>query len=151
MVSDSIIEEQIDQFAHAGASLISFHLENSNVQSLIDLIHSYGIAAGLVLSLQTSVSEAIPYLDTIQWITLICTEIGVKGRDMDPAATQRIEEAKALIKDAPNSRVRLAADGGIREHTVPLLRKAGVQSVVMGSLAFAADDFNSRIDWIKCL
>ena len=35
-------------------------------------------------------------------------------------------------------RVVLAADGGIREHTVPLLREAGAETVVLGSLAFGA-------------
>ncbi|MEE3091885.1 MAG: D-allulose-6-phosphate 3-epimerase, partial [Pseudomonadota bacterium] len=42
----------------------------------------------------------------------------------------------------------LAADGGIREHTVPGLRRAGADTVVMGSLAFGADDLASRMAWV---
>jgi ribulose-phosphate 3-epimerase len=32
--------------------------------------------------------------------------------------------------------LKVAADGAIRQHTVPLLRAAGADRVVMGSLAF---------------
>jgi ribulose-phosphate 3-epimerase len=44
-------------------------------------------------------------------------------------------------------RIIVAADGGIRENTVPVLRKAGAETVVMGSLAFGAPDFAARIQW----
>lgn len=46
-------------------------------------------------------------------------------------------------------RVVLAADGGIREHTVPELRKAGAETVVLGSLAFGAPDLAARMKWLK--
>jgi len=47
--------------------------------------------------------------------------------------------------------VVLASDGGIREHTVPLLRVAGAETVVLGSLAFAATDLAARIGWLRSL
>jgi ribulose-phosphate 3-epimerase len=60
----------------------------------------------------------------------------------------RLQEAKALIGARD---IVLAADGGIRENTVPLLRGAGAQTVVLGSLAFAAPDLAERIRWLKAL
>jgi ribulose-phosphate 3-epimerase len=54
-----------------------------------------------------------------------------------------------MIAAPPSTnRVVLAADGGIREHTVPSLRRAGAETVVMGSLAFNAEDFEKRMAWI---
>ena len=47
--------------------------------------------------------------------------------------------------------VRLAADGGIRDTTVPLLRAAGAETVVMGSLAFGDPDLAQRIAWLHAL
>jgi ribulose-phosphate 3-epimerase len=44
--------------------------------------------------------------------------------------------------------VVLAADGGIREHTVPLLRQAGADTVVLGSLAFGAPNLAERMAWL---
>jgi ribulose-phosphate 3-epimerase len=45
-------------------------------------------------------------------------------------------------------RIVLAADGGIRDTTVPLLRAAGAETVVMGSLAFGAPDLAARMAWL---
>jgi ribulose-phosphate 3-epimerase len=63
-----------------------------------------------------------------------------------------LREAQVLL--APERRKRrivLAADGGIREHTVPGLRKAGAETIVMGSLAFGAKDFSQRMEWVHGL
>jgi ribulose-phosphate 3-epimerase len=45
----------------------------------------------------------------------------------------------------------LAADGGIREETVPVLVGAGAETVVMGSLAYGAADLAARIQWLHGL
>jgi ribulose-phosphate 3-epimerase len=45
----------------------------------------------------------------------------------------------------------VAADGGIRENTVPVLVASGAQTVVLGSLAFGAPDLGQRIAWLKRL
>jgi ribulose-phosphate 3-epimerase len=52
---------------------------------------------------------------------------------------------------AVGRRVVLAADGGIRDTTVPLLRKAGAGMVVLGSLAFGAPDLAARMTWLSDL
>jgi len=54
-----------------------------------------------------------------------------------------------IINDyAASHRVILAADGGIREHTVPDLRSHGADTIVMGSLAFNEADVPSRMQWV---
>ena len=66
-----------------------------------------------------------------------------------PAAGGRLAEAKAMIAGANlPQRILLAADGGIREHTVPVLREAGAETIVMGSLAFGAPDLKARVAWV---
>ena len=83
-------------------------------------------------------------------LTLLGTAIGVKGQGLDAGAGARLGEAAALIAAAGRP-VVLAADGGIRETTVPLLRAAGAQTVVLGSLAFGAPDLTARMAWLKGL
>ena len=56
-----------------------------------------------------------------------------------------------IVPPPHGRRIVLAADGGIREHTVPELRGAGAETVVMGSLAFGADDFAVRMKWLHDL
>ena len=144
MVMDSILDEQIRQFAAAGSDIISIHVENSDVPRRLDLIASLGVLTGLVLQVDTPVAAAAPNVAGLAMLTLLGTRIGVKGQDLDPTATARLIEARKL---APRGKTILAADGGIREHTVPLLRKAGADTVVMGSLAFGAPDLAARLAW----
>ena len=152
MTADNILLEQINQFADAGSDLISIHAENGNIDAALDLLDRRGIAAGVVLKVDTPVAAVAPYLPRLRFVTLLGTAIGIKGVGLDPRATARLAEAKSLIATARlPRRVVLAADGGIREHTVPLLRQAGAETVVLGSLAFGAPDLAARMAWLHGL
>jgi ribulose-phosphate 3-epimerase len=150
MVADAILQDQIRQFADAGADLISIHAENSKIEECLSLIDDLGLISGIVLQLHTPVATVAPYLDRISVLTLLGTRIGIKGQGLDEQAGPRLREAKSLIATkAADNRILLAADGGIREHTVPGLRRAGAETIVMGSLAFNADDFEKRMSWVR--
>ena len=152
MVSDSILFGQIEQFADAGADLISIHAENANALEGLDLIRARGLKSGLVLQLLTPVSSIRPLLAKLDMLTLLGTLMGIKGVGLSPESEPRLREARAMVASQANGhRVIVAADGGIREHTVPLLRRAGAETVVMGSLAFGAPDFASRVAWLHGL
>jgi ribulose-phosphate 3-epimerase len=149
MVEADILEEQVRQFADAGADLISVHAEVLGAcPGVLGLIRGLGCAAGIVLRLRTGVGAAAPWLDHAAVLTLLGTEIGVKGQSLSPLAPARLREARALA-DAHG--VLLAADGGIRETTVPALRASGADTVVLGSLAFGAADLAARIAWLRTL
>ncbi|UVK44007.1 ribulose-phosphate 3-epimerase [Mesorhizobium sp. AR07] len=149
MVADGILEDQIRQFTDAGADLISIHAENRNIESGLRLISDLGLAAGLVLQLQTPVASAEPFLDRISMLTLLGTRIGIKGQGLDAQAESRLHEAASLIaRKRSANRVVLGADGGIRQHTVPALRRAGAETIVMGSLAFNAENLEQQMAWV---
>ena len=112
------------------------------------LIRERGCAAGIVLRVETEVAVATRWLDGAAFLTLLGTEIGVKGQSLSPRATARLRQARALA-DAHG--LFLAADGGIRETTVPALRAAGAETVVLGSLAFGDPDLAARIGWLRAL
>jgi ribulose-phosphate 3-epimerase len=152
MIEGDILLSQIRQFAEAGADLISFHPETGDVTSAgLDLIAELGVKAGLVLRLETPVSALAPYVSRLDFVTLLGTAIGVKGQSLSETACPRLKEAGALIAASGRDNAVLAADGGIRETTVPLLRQAGAQTVVMGSLAFNDPDLPARMAWLRAL
>jgi ribulose-phosphate 3-epimerase len=151
MVADAVLLSQVAQFAEAGADLISLHVENAAVAAqALDLIGGLGLKAGMVLRVETPVATVLPWLGRLDMLTLLGTAIGVKGQGLDPSATARLTEAAGLIK-AAGRRIVLAADGGIRDTTVPLLRAAGAETVVLGSLAFGAADLAARMRWLHGL
>ncbi|GGD98435.1 D-allulose-6-phosphate 3-epimerase [Aureimonas endophytica] len=153
MVADAVVLPQIEQFAEAGADLISIHLENGSVaDAALDRLEALGVAAGMVLRVETPIADVARFLPRLHFLTLLGTAIGVKGQGLNEAAGDRLREAKGLIENSGAAhRIVLAADGGIREHTVPLLRAAGAETVVLGSLAFNAPDLAARTAWLHGL
>ena len=147
MVADNALANQIDQFAGAGADIISIHAENADVGTALDRIAAKGLAAGLVLQLHTPVACIQSHLDRLAMLTLLGTKMGIKGVGLDPQAEDRLREARGMIA-ATDGQTLLAADGGIRDHTVPGLREAGADTIVMGSLAFGAEDLPGRMAWV---
>jgi ribulose-phosphate 3-epimerase len=150
MVSDAILEAQIHQFADAGADVITVHAECPSVATgALDLIRSRGCMPGLVLKVETPVAALVPYLRDVQFITLLGTSIGVKGKGLHDDALDRLREVRELVHRAnPGHRVVVVADGGIRHETVPHLRAAGADAVVLGSLAFGDPDLAARMAWL---
>lgn len=150
MVDDAVLLDQVDQFAAAGSDLVSVHLENGNAEAALDRIDAAGVAAGMVLKVDSPVADVARYLPRLRFLTLLGTAIGVKGQGLDERAGDRLREAGRLIAESgADRRIVLAADGGIREPTVPVLRAAGAETVVLGSLAFGAADLASRMAWLR--
>jgi len=153
MATDSIILYQIKQFVELKVDLISIHLENKKIiDKALDLINKKKIAAGLVLKINTPVKGIKKYLKKINYITLLGTNIGVKGQNLDNRAKDRLTEAKLIIKKCNlKKRIILSADGGIRKNTVSILKKSGAEAIVLGSLAFSTKNLFYQMKWINSL
>ena len=152
MVDDAILLAQAEQFADAGADLISIHAENGNAAEAISLITARGLLAGAVLRVESPLDVATPLLPKLSIVTLLGTAIGVKGQGLSETAPGRIAEMRRRVA-ASGARHRqiVAADGGIRDNTVPTLVAHGAETVVLGSLAFGAPDLGARISWLHAL
>ncbi|WP_284945124.1 ribulose-phosphate 3-epimerase [Acidisoma cladoniae] len=153
MVEGDIVVDQAHQFADVGADLITVHAENgAAAHEAITIIKDAGCAAGVVLRLETPVVEIDSFIDTVSFVTLLGTAIGVKGQVLSELACPRLVEARAIIHaHGRESAIHLAADGGIRHETVPRLRAAGADTVVLGSLAFGDPDLTARMTWLHGL
>lgn len=147
MVADGILMDQVLQFIEAGSDLISVHAENANALEALSAIKAAGLKTGVVLQLHTLVQDAVKFVPHIDMLTLLGTRMGIKGVGLDEEAPSRLHEARALVTNAGH-RIIVAADGGIRDNTVPKLRAGGAETIVMGSLAFGAHDLASRMDWV---
>jgi ribulose-phosphate 3-epimerase len=151
MVDDAILLAQVEQFAEAGADLISIHAENGNAQDALQRIKALGLRAGAALRIETPLATVAPLLPALDMVTLLGTAIGVKGQSLAREAPARIAEMRRMVAAAGSGRRIVAADGGIRDNTVPELVASGAETVVLGSLAFGAPDLGARIRWLHGL
>jgi ribulose-phosphate 3-epimerase len=116
------------------------------------MISSCGLVAGAVLRVETPLEAVSPLLRDLNMVTLLGTAIGVKGQGLSDTASGRVATLRRMVAaaGAPHRQI-VAADGGIRENTVPLLVASGAETVVLGSLAFGAPDLAQRIGWLHAL
>jgi len=142
----------IADFVASGADAITVHAEagESEAEAAIQAIRRAGRSAGLALRLDTPVAASQPYLDCIDALLLLGTALGVKGQDPAPEACARLAGAASMLGER-RARVRLIADGGVRSHTVPLLRHAGADVIVPGSLVFQSQNLVETFAWLRAL
>ncbi len=140
----------VDAFIKAGADLITVHVENgAQAWTTIEQIRAAGKATGLAIALDTPVDAVVPYLDHLDLVLVMGTQLGIKGQDLHPTACPRIEALRRLLQQhGKNEAIKIGADGGIRQHTVPRLRAAGADLVVPGSLVFGSDDLQATFAWL---
>jgi ribulose-phosphate 3-epimerase len=143
----------ISAFAEAGANLITVHYENgAQASTALEQIHRRGLAVGLALQLETPPEVIVPYLGRVQLILLMGTQLGIKGQSLDPSTYTREQTVRQIIRDhGYEGRVKIGVDGGIREQTVPLLRNAGADLVVPGSLVFKSAHPAQTLQWLHAL
>lgn len=143
MISDPL--RYIDDFADAGADIITFHIESdSDIDKTIDKIKSRGIKAGLVLKPKTPAEAVFPYLDRLDLVLVMTVEPGFGGQSFMADMMPKVEAIKAEI-NRRGLNVLIEADGGIGDATIAEVARAGVDVSVAGTAVFKADNPSQAI------
>lgn len=138
MISDPL--KYADDFADAGADIITFHVEcDSDIDKTINKIRDRGVKPGLVIKPNTPASAVFPYLDKIDLVLVMTVEPGFGGQSFMADMLPKVKE----IKDECKRRgidMLIEADGGIGEATIEQAANAGIDVCVAGTAVFKADN-----------
>lgn len=139
MISDP--ERYVQDFAAAGADLLTFHLEAvpGREAQTIRAIRDSGCRVGASIRPGTPVQALVPYLDQLDLVLLMSVEPGFGGQAFLPETVDRLAVLKAECERRGLS-PRIQVDGGINQTTAPLCTAAGASVLVMGSAFFGAAD-----------
>ena len=138
MISEPL--RYIDDFADAGADIITFHVESdSDIDKTIEKIKSCGLKAGLVLKPKTPAEAVFPYLDKLDLVLVMTVEPGFGGQSFMTDMMPKVEAIKAEI-NRRGIDVLIEADGGIGDTTIAEIAKAGVDVSVAGTAVFKAEN-----------
>lgn len=138
MISEPL--RYIDDFADAGADIITFHVESdSDIDKTIEKIKSCGLKAGLVLKPKTPAEAVFPYLDKLDLVLVMTVEPGFGGQSFMADMMPKVEAIKAEI-NRRGIDVLIEADGGIGDTTIAEIAKAGVDVSVAGTAVFKAEN-----------
>ncbi|WP_288550454.1 ribulose-phosphate 3-epimerase [uncultured Brachyspira sp.] len=140
-------EKHIDDFAKAGADIISVHYEgNIHLHKLIMQIKSHNVKAGIVLNPHTRVDVIEPLIDDIDNVLIMSVNPGFGGQKFITNSIKKIEETKKLIGQRE---IIISVDGGINLNTCSDVIKAGANLLVAGSAIIDSKDKKETIKQLR--
>lgn len=143
MISDPL--KYADDFADAGADIITFHVEcDSDIDKTIDKIRSRGVKPGLVIKPNTPASAVFPYLDKIDLVLIMTVEPGFGGQSFMADMLPKVSEIKNECKKRGIDML-IEADGGISEATIEQAANVGIDVCVAGTAVFNAENASDAI------
>ncbi len=142
---DSIVPE----FAKAGASMITFHVEASeHIDRTLQLIKEHGCKAGVVLNPATPLSCLDYILDKVDMILLMSVNPGFGGQSFIPHTLDKLRAVRKLIDESGRD-IRLEIDGGVKVDNIREIAEAGADMFVAGSAIFNQPDYKEVIDEMR--
>ena len=142
---DSIVPE----FAKAGATMITFHVEASeHVDRTLQLIKEHGCKAGVVLNPATPLSCLDYILDKVDMILLMSVNPGFGGQSFIPSTLDKLRAVRKLIDDSGRD-IRLEIDGGVKVDNIREIAEAGADMFVAGSAIFNQPNYKEVIDEMR--
>ena len=139
----------IEQFAKAGADIITVHVEAvDQLSSVIEQIKSNGCRAGVAVKPKTSIKAVEDVIDKIDLLLVMTVEPGWGGQAFIENSAERISEAAQLISSASRD-IYLEVDGGINPSTAKIAKDAGANVFVAGTSVFKATEYREAIEALR--
>ncbi|MEM6640615.1 MAG: ribulose-phosphate 3-epimerase [Pseudomonadota bacterium] len=143
------VDRLIEDFAAAGASIISFHPEATHhVDRSLSLVREQGCRAGLVFNPATPLTMLDHVMDKVDLILIMSVNPGFGGQSFIPTALDKIREARARI-DASGREIILEVDGGVKINNIAEVARAGADTFVAGSAIFGESDYAAVISAMR--
>jgi ribulose-phosphate 3-epimerase len=137
-------ERYIDEFAQAGADLISVHLEGSaHLHRTVEQIRAAGKKASVAVNPHSSIDGLDVVLPELDMVLLMTVNPGFGGQKFIEAVVPKIRALRAEI-DRRGLATEIEVDGGIDPETAPVVVGAGATVLVAGSAVFHAPNGDYR-------
>lgn len=130
-------ENYVEEFANAGAKIISVHYEATleKTREILGKIRSLGVKSSLAIKPRTSVETVREFLDLMDAAVVMTVEPGFGGQEFLAENLEKVRQLRAW-----KAELDIIIDGGINAETAPLAREAGANILVSGSYLFKAQD-----------
>lgn len=142
-------ERYVDDFAHAGADIITVHAEAcTHLHRVLQHIRSLGKKAGVSLNPHTPEDVLRYVLELTDLVLVMSVNPGFGGQEFIPAVLPKIRNIRSMITASGRS-IHLEVDGGVKPGTARQVFEAGADVVVAGNAVFNAPDYAKAIAAIK--
>ncbi|MFH0768924.1 MAG: ribulose-phosphate 3-epimerase [Chloroflexota bacterium] len=129
-------ENQIKQFADAGANIITIHIEACpHIHRVVQAIKESGVKAGVAINPGTPIELLNEILASLDLVLVMTVNPGFGGQTFIEGMLDKIARLRAEL-DKRRLATELEVDGGINADIAPRVVQAGGRVLVAGSAIF---------------
>lgn len=144
-------EKYVEDFAKAGADIISVHAEHNaspHLHRTLCQIKELGKQAGVVLNPSTPL-ELIDYvLEVCDLVLIMSVNPGFGGQSFIPAVLPKIRKLRQICEERGLD-PWIEVDGGLKGNNTWQVLETGANAIVAGSAVFNAPDYKTAIEGIR--
>jgi len=130
----------IDEFARAGASMISVHVEAvAHLHRTLTAIRELGCRPGVVLNPATPLGSIEQALSVVDYVLVMSVNPGFGGQSFIGTSLDKISRLRSMI-ESRGLNVHIEVDGGIGTENVGDVVRHGAEWIVAGSAVFGGGD-----------
>lgn len=137
-------EVKTQEWIESRVDRILIHYESApylNILKMIEDLKSAEIEVGLVLKMETELSDVEDLLNKVDVVQLMSIdEIGYYGKAFDARVIPKITTLKEM-----NTNVKVEVDGGVNIESAKELLRVGVDRLSVGSTIFKSDNIEKTI------
>ena len=144
-------EKYVEEFAKAGADIISVHAEHNaspHLHRTLGQIRELGKQAGVVLNPGTPLSLIEHVLPLCDLILIMSVNPGFGGQSFIEEMVDKVARLRKMCDDKGLD-PWIEVDGGLKPNNTWQVLEAGANAIVAGSAVFKADDYAEAIEGIR--
>jgi ribulose-phosphate 3-epimerase len=147
----SPVDEYIEEFAEAGADIITVHAEaTTHLDRTIKLIKTFGKKAGVSIVPSTPASVLEYVIKQVDLVLVMTVNPGFGGQKFIESQLDKIRIIREMI-DNSGREIDLQVDGGINQLTAKSAANAGADVLVSGSYIFNNKNYSEQISKLRAV
>ncbi len=142
-------DRYIDDFAKAGANLISVHIETCNhIHRTLQQIREQGCLTGVAVNPGTALSSLRAILHEVDMVLLMTVNPGFGGQKFIEYSYERLR-ALRLVREEIQGSFYIQVDGGVTRSNARDIADAGADVLVAGSSVFGSSDIADEVKALR--
>ncbi|MEO5369723.1 MAG: ribulose-phosphate 3-epimerase [Magnetococcus sp. DMHC-1] len=145
----SLVDDYVVEFAKAGASILSVHVEATrHLDRTLNLIREQGCRVGVALNPATPAPVLTEVMHLVDMIVVMSVNPGFGGQSFIPTTLKKIRQVRQMIQ-ASGRNIELQVDGGVKVGNIASIAEAGADVFVAGSAVFGEVDYGHIIGKLR--
>jgi len=137
-------ENYVEQFAKAGADIITFHIEATRKpKMIIGMIKKHRVKAGIAINPATPIARIKKFLPYLDQVIIMTVNPGWEGQSFIESCLGKIRELRKIYSGD------IMVDGGINDRTIVDCAKAGANLFVAGSFVFHSKHPRKTVELLR--